>query len=225
VASLLHVAAAQRDVHVPTGRHRRPGRWPLRATWCSWALALLVSACDSAGQPRSANAPTASSAPGEALQLSSASPSDSGYLSGLDATAFTAAAETRGLSCDEYSSDDQPSQRVWSCTGDAADGSELLMGAQGPDRTRLVFATAEVLGSGPVEDEIVLQFLGPISSLFAGADGVRAQAWLLTALPDAQRDGAAETDIGANHFRLRFDDNGPGTPSATYLLVMPLAAP
>jgi hypothetical protein len=52
----------------------------------------------------------------------------------------------------------------------------------------------------------------------------RAQAWLLTALPAAQRDGAAETDIGANHFRLRFDDHGARTPSATYLLVMPLAA-
>jgi hypothetical protein len=198
----------------------------LRATCCSWALALLGSACSGAGQPGSANVtPTASPAPGETTKIWSATvASDSGYLAGLDATAFTAEAEAHGLSCDEYSSDDQPSQRVWSCTGHAADGSELLMGAQRPDRGRLVFATAEVLGSGPVEDEIILQFLGPISSLFAGADGARAQAWLLTALPDAQRDGAAETDIGANHFRLRFDDNGAGTPSATYLLVMPLPA-
>lgn len=159
MASVRHFVAARRGIQFPTGRHRRPGRWPLRATCCSWALALLGSACSGAGQPGSANVtPTASPAPGETTKIWSATvASDSGYLAGLDATAFTAEAEAHGLSCDEYSSDDQPSQRVWSCTGHAADGSELLMGAQRPDRGRLVFATAEVLGSGPVEDEIILQ--------------------------------------------------------------------
>jgi hypothetical protein len=185
--------------------------------------ALLVSACGGTVQPSGATATLSPSAivGGSAETSSVPMASDSGYLSGLDATAFTAEAEKRGLSCDQYPSEDQPPQQVWSCSGHAADGSELLMGAHGPDRTRIVVATAEVLGNKPVTDETVLQFLGPISTLYAGADGARAQAWLLAALPEAQRDGYVETDIGSNHFRLRFQDNGAGTPSATYLLVMP----
>ena len=98
------------------------------------------------------------------------------------------------------------------------------MYAQGPDPSHLVYGTAEVLGNGPVEDEIVTASLGPLASFYAGSDGAEAQAWLLGALSAAQRNGAAETDIAGNHFRLTFQDNGPGTASATYLLVAPLAA-
>src|SRR5205814_8554883 len=179
------------------------------------------SACGGTVQP-SATTATASVAPAPAATAeTSAAPvmSDSGYLSGLDATTFTTEAQARGLSCDEYSSQEQPDQQVWSCTGHATDGSELLMSAHGPDRGRLAFATAEVLGNGPVKDEIVIDFLGPMGRLYAGADGAQAQVWLVGALAKAQRDGHIETDVGGDHLRLTFEDHGPGTPSATYLLV------
>ena len=126
------------------------------------------------------------------------------------------------LSCENYAAEDPSSDTVWYCHGQAADGSELLLYAQGPDPSHLVYATAEVLGNGPVEDEIVTTNLGSLASFYAGSEGSEAEAWLLAALPAAQRDGAAETDIAGNHFRLTFADNGPGTASATYLLVAPL---
>ena len=197
-------------------------------------MAPLVAACVGAVQPSSAIAtprpspaiPTvpAVSVPARSPQTSSdPDPSDAAYLAGLDADAFVDRAESRGLTCETYASEDPTSDTVWSCSGHLADGSELLMYAQGPDPMHLVYATAEVLGNGPVEDEIVTTNLAPLGSLYAGPDGPEVQAWLLGALPAAQRDGAAETDIAANHFRLTFHDNGPGTPSATYLLVAPQA--
>jgi len=192
-------------------------------------MAPLVAACVDSVQPSPAMAtprpsPASPTVPAPSVQTpSDPDPSDAAYLAGLDADAFEARAESRGLSCETYASDDPSSDTVWSCTGHLADGSELLMYAQGPDPLHLVYATAEVLGNGPVEDEIVTSNLAPLGSFYAGPDGPEAHAWLLGALPAAQRNGAAETDIAANHLRLTFHDNGPGTASATYLLVVPQA--
>jgi hypothetical protein len=187
------------------------------------AIALLVSACGAPTPTGRTQAPGSSAPSTEHATTSPAAAestrSDTGYLPGLTATTFQAEAAARDLSCETYPSDEQRDQQVWWCEGDATDGSELFMSAQGPDLDSLEFATAEVLGNGPVEDEIVIEFLGPMSKLYAGADGGAAQSWLTASLPAAQRDGSAEKDVGAYHLRLTFDDHGPGTPSATYLLV------
>jgi hypothetical protein len=196
--------------------------------WQLLVIALFVSACGGTAQPSAA---TGAPSPSPDVVLSTPSPSapaapDSGYLSGVDVGMLTAESEARGLSCSESSggfSGNEPTKQAWSCDGSAADGSGLMVGAQGPAPNRIEMATAEVLTYETVKVKTITDFLGAMSSLYGGADGVRARAWVLAALPDAQRDGYAETDIGANHYRLTFE--APGKSSATYLLVAPSAPP
>ncbi len=192
------------------------------------AIASFVSACGGTVQLNTATAtPNPSPTPGANAPASPAPiTSDSGFLSGVDARTLTAESEARGLSCSESSggfSGDEPTKQAWSCDGPAADGSDLMTGAQGPDPTRIDIATAEVLEYESVKVETITDFLGAMINLFGGADGAQARAWLLASLPDAQRDGYIETDIGGKHFRLRFDMNG--NSSATYLSAMSSAGP
>ncbi len=190
------------------------------------AIALLVSACGGTVQP---GAPTAAPSPSPNVVLSTPSPSaraalDSGYLSGVDAGMLIAESEARGLSCRESlgwllrerTHKTSVVLRRRCCRRQRPDRS-----AQGPASNRIEMATAEVLTYGTVKVKTITDFFGAMSNLFGGADGVQARTWVLAALPDAQRDGYAETDIGANHYRLTFEDTG--NSSATYLLVAPSA--
>ena len=189
------------------------------------AAALLVSACGGAIQSGGANgmpgpSPTAGgSAPASSVPVASGS----GYLAGLDAIALTMEAESRGQSCEEYSSDDPPTDQVWSCNGTAPDGSELFMHATGPDRAHLKSVSAQVLDYDTVKVGTITDYLGEMSTLFGRAEGSQARTWLLAAFPDAQRDGYVETDIGSSYFQLTFEDTG--TSSATFLSVSSAAGP
>ena len=190
------------------------------------AMALLIAACEGKVQP---GPPTADPSPTPtAGPLTSTAPSpvasESGYLAGVNVDALTAESVARGLSCSTSSggfSGDEPTKQVWNCDGTAADGSDLMMGAQGPDPDHIEIATAEVLTYGSAKDETIADYLGAMSGLFGGADPADAQSWLRQALIDARRDGSSEADVGANHYRLQFDDTG--TSSATYIVVVPLA--
>lgn len=189
------------------------------------AIVLLTSACGGTVQSsQAAGTPSPSPTAGRTAPASLAPvASDDGYLSGLDAIALTKEAEARGLTCEEYTSDDNPTLQVWSCSGVVADGSELLMHATGPDRARIQTVSAEVLEYDVVKVDTITDFLGDMSALFGRADGTQARTWLVAALPDAQRDRYAETDIGGSYFQLTFEDTGAS--SATFLSVSSAAGP
>ena len=132
--------------------------------WQLLAIALLVSACGGTVQPSAA---TAGPSPSPDVVLSTPSPSapaapDSGYLSGVDAGMLTEESEARGLSCSDLGgfSGNEPTKQAWSCDGAAADGSDLIVGAQGPASNRIEMATAEVLTYGTVKVKTITDFLG-----------------------------------------------------------------
>ena len=193
----------------------------------TWVLAivLLASACGGSVQPgRATGAPSPSATAGRSAPASLAPvASDDGYLSDLDATALIKEAEARGLTCEEYSSSDQPTDQVWSCSGTDADGTELFMHATGPDRTHLGSVSAQVLDYDSVKVGTITDYLGDMSALFGRADGTQARTWLETAFPDAQRDGYVETHIGGSYFQLTFEHTS--VSSATFLSVSPSTRP
>ncbi len=97
------------------------------------------------------------------------------------------------------------------------------MNATGPDAAHIATVSAEVLEYGSVKGATITDFLGAMSSVFGRADGTRVRTWLLDALPDAQRRGYAETDIGDSYYRLTFEDTGAS--SATFLSVSSVSGP
>ncbi len=215
IAGALRLISPRRS---HSGGSRRPGPGPSHIKGLL-AIVLLTSACGGTVQPSQATGtPSVSHTAGRSAPASLAPvASDDGYLSDLDATTLTNEAEARGLTCEEYSSSEQPTDQVWSCSGTVADGSELFMHATGPDRTHLKSVSAQVLDYDSVKVGTITDYLGDMSALFGRADGTQARTWLVTAFPDAQRDGYVETDIGGSYFQLTFEDTG--TSSATFLSV------